>query len=358
MRTYLDTIYIGMIFFAILFVFFLFFTFIIQYRRNGFFYVKEGIIFLTFIFYLEIAYFMVTLPLPDISTFPISHKPLIDYMQLNPFYFIQDILEYFSKHSFSLTTFIKAPPVYTTVFNVILLYPLGVFLKNLFKFKTTKVVLIGFLISLSFELLQLNGLLFIYPHPYRLFDIDDLIMNTFGTFLGSITAFIYYPVFKKSYKTKEEIIHFKPTTFKQFFIVMCDLIMISFISLLTTVFLEIIFKLNNVTLPVILVISCLYFGLAIKNKYFQTLSMKVMRFKMTNDKDSIIKRILRTIIIYTSFLLINTTQNDVLNLVLLNINSIITIYVVVTIFARKKQVNLIDRIFGYNLSWHTTNKGD
>ena len=38
--------------------------------------------------------------------------------------------------------------------------------------------------SLFFELTQLSGLYFIYPRGYRLFDIDDLLLNTFGGFLG------------------------------------------------------------------------------------------------------------------------------------------------------------------------------
>ena len=35
-----------------------------------------------------------------------------------------------------------------------------------------------------FELTQLTGLYFIYPKPYRLFDIDDLLLNTTGGVLG------------------------------------------------------------------------------------------------------------------------------------------------------------------------------
>ena len=35
-----------------------------------------------------------------------------------------------------------------------------------------------------FELTQLTGLYGIYPRPYRLFDIDDLILNSLGTMIG------------------------------------------------------------------------------------------------------------------------------------------------------------------------------
>ena len=45
-------------------------------------------------------------------------------------------------------------------------------------------MLCSFLLSLSFECLQLSGLFFIYPRPYRLFDVDDLITNTLGGVIG------------------------------------------------------------------------------------------------------------------------------------------------------------------------------
>ena len=41
-----------------------------------------------------------------------------------------------------------------------------------------------FLLSLFFELTQLTGLYFIYSRPYRLFDVDNLMINTLGEILG------------------------------------------------------------------------------------------------------------------------------------------------------------------------------
>lgn len=41
-----------------------------------------------------------------------------------------------------------------------------------------------FLLSLFFELTQLTGLNFIYPRQYRLFDVDDLMINMLGGILG------------------------------------------------------------------------------------------------------------------------------------------------------------------------------
>ena len=41
-----------------------------------------------------------------------------------------------------------------------------------------------FLLSLFFELTQLTGLYFIYSRQYRLFDVDDLMINMLGGKLG------------------------------------------------------------------------------------------------------------------------------------------------------------------------------
>ena len=47
---------------------------------------------------------------------------------------------------------------------------------------------IGFLVTLSFETTQLTGLWGLYEHPYRLFDVDDLMLNTLGAMIGFWTV--------------------------------------------------------------------------------------------------------------------------------------------------------------------------
>ena len=49
-------------------------------------------------------------------------------------------------------------------------------------------MLAGFGLSLFFEVSQITGLFGLYLHPYRLFDVDDLITNTAGTLLGNLLA--------------------------------------------------------------------------------------------------------------------------------------------------------------------------
>jgi VanZ family protein len=51
-------------------------------------------------------------------------------------------------------------------------------------------MLSGFLFSLLCEITQITGLFFIYPAPYRIFDVDDLIINT----LGAVVGYLIFPL--------------------------------------------------------------------------------------------------------------------------------------------------------------------
>lgn len=138
----------------------------------------------SFIFYLLCAYFLIILPLPDKNFVAHLRTP---WCQLVPF----NALHYFITHTswrpleFStyLTAF-KQNAFIQPFFNLVLTIPLGVYLRYLTKWSLPKIILASFLLSLFFELTQLSGLYFIYPRPYRLFDVDDLILNTSGGVFG------------------------------------------------------------------------------------------------------------------------------------------------------------------------------
>jgi glycopeptide antibiotics resistance protein len=70
------------------------------------------------------------------------------------------------------------------VFNMLLFVPAGFFLASFWRLSLKRAIFIGFCCSLVIELLQLSGLLFLYPVPYRYFEVDDLITNTLGTLIG------------------------------------------------------------------------------------------------------------------------------------------------------------------------------
>lgn len=173
---------------------------IYQYRKYGSIPFIRSAIFYSFILYLLCAYFLVILPLPSIEEVKILTTPTT---QLIPFNFIQDLLNVsFSwKNPSSYFTLIQSPAFYIVAFNILLTVPFGIYLRYYFECKWYKALTLGFLLSLFFELTQLSGLYGIYPRPYRLFDVDDLLLNTTGTMLG----FLITPVVATILPTRKEL---------------------------------------------------------------------------------------------------------------------------------------------------------
>ena len=138
------------------------------------------------------AYFLVILPVPDARE---NCAELINtvYAQLKPFQFMNDIQRetgiIWSSPS-SWIVLLRARSFYQVIFNVFLLLPLGVYLRYYFneRSKWYYALITGFILSLFFEVTQRTALFGYFECPYRLFDVDDLIMNTFGATLGFFIA--------------------------------------------------------------------------------------------------------------------------------------------------------------------------
>ena len=140
------------------------------------------------------------MPLPKIE----SVRNLTTKVQLIPFDLLRNIIRTVHFDYKDISTYaqiFKNAYVYQTIYNFLLMVPFGMFLRYYFKCRFKKVVLFTFMLSLFFELTQLTGLYFIYPHAYRLFDVDDLIVNTIGGMFG----YLITPVFTKLLPTREEL---------------------------------------------------------------------------------------------------------------------------------------------------------
>lgn len=155
-----------------------------QYRKYGSLLVLRVVIFYSFILYMTCAYFLTMLPLPPIAEVARYTSPTMD---LVPFHAWTNFWENTSLVLSDPSTYLgamKEQCFYEPFFNILLLVPLGVYLRYYFRRSWWQAILIGFLVSLSFELIQLSALFGIYPRPYRLFQVDDLINNTFGALVG------------------------------------------------------------------------------------------------------------------------------------------------------------------------------
>lgn len=155
-----------------------------QYHKFGSIPWLKVVIFYTFIYYLLTVYFLIILPLPDKND-PTAFS-YTGHIELVPF---NNVIHYFRKNPFTfdlsyLLAFIKSAPFYEMAFNVLMVFPFGIYLRYYFKCSFPKTLLFSFLLSLFFELTQLSSLYGYYPAPYRTFDTDDLICNTLGGVLG------------------------------------------------------------------------------------------------------------------------------------------------------------------------------
>lgn len=174
---------------------------IYNYHKYGSFLSVRITIVYSFILYLICAYALVILPLPSMSAVAEMMSPTT---QLIPFQFVEDIL---ITTSFSIgdpSTYLRtlnSPTVYQVLFNVAMCIPFGMYLRYYFKCSFKKTIILTFLLSLFFELTQLSGLYFIYPRGYRIFDVDDLMINT----LGGIIGYALMTPFMKVLPTRDEI---------------------------------------------------------------------------------------------------------------------------------------------------------
>ena len=201
MSAYTFPIKMGIIIFPIIALLFTIPYMIKQYHKFGAIPFLRTFIVYSFILYLLTSWFMVILPLPKIETVSKMTGP---WMQLVPFNGLVEIIRYTNFNLFDISTYIstlKSPLVYTVLFNFFLTLPFGVYLRYYFNRKWWEVIVISFLLSLFFEVTQLSGLFGIYPRPYRLFDVDDLIVNTLGGFLG----FLITPLFEKFLPSRDSL---------------------------------------------------------------------------------------------------------------------------------------------------------
>lgn len=166
-----------------------------EYRKYGAILFLRTLMAYSFILYMMCAYFLIILPLPPVEDVANYTSP---WLQLKPFNELLDVFrelrDDLAEHA-SVKEIVKNSALFQIVFNILLTVPFGIYLRYFFKASRKKTVILTLALSLFYELTQLSGLYFIYPRPYRLADVDDLITNTLGGYLGyliapKITAFL------------------------------------------------------------------------------------------------------------------------------------------------------------------------
>jgi putative membrane protein len=155
-----------------------------NYHKYGSVISLKVVIVYSFIFYILCMYCLVILPLPSPEKAATLHS---HKMQLEPFLFIKDILQRSDIIKDQPKTWLSVvlnKAFLVNILNLFLALPFGMYLRYYFKRSFIETIVLSFLLSLFFEITQLTGLYFLYSGSYRLFDVDDLIVNTSGGVLG------------------------------------------------------------------------------------------------------------------------------------------------------------------------------
>lgn len=211
MSSYVFPIQTAFIIFVIASMFLLVPWLIYGYRKDGFFSWSRFAVSFSFIFFLMAAYCLVILPLPATRNNCAGHAANAVYYNLQPFMFVKDIMRetpiIWSQPS-TWINMIKGRAFLQVLFNVLLLMPLGVYIRYFWQKRAfwKHAFVAGFGLSLFFEVTQLTGLYGYFSCPYRLFDVDDLMLNTSGAVIGFFAAPLVLALFpsRESIQAKSE----------------------------------------------------------------------------------------------------------------------------------------------------------
>lgn len=183
-QTYLFPISYAFMAFPVAALFFTLPFLIVQYRRHGYINKIRALVLYLLLLYLLNAFFLVLLPMPDSRH---NAAPAGSMIQLVPLQFIQDILrntEITRSDPSSYLNVLTGADFLLAAFNVLLTVPFGMFLGYYFRTRWVVCIVLSFALSLLFEITQITGIFGFFDHPYRIFDVDDMITNTLGGIVG------------------------------------------------------------------------------------------------------------------------------------------------------------------------------
>ena len=266
---------------------------IFNYRKYGSVNKLRTLILYSFVLYLLTIYLLVILPLPNPESIRTTYT---DMLNLIPFSFAMDFIKDSPFALSSPATWVMAlkhPSFYVPAFNILMLIPFGIYLRYYFKCSFKKTMLLTALLSLFFELTQLSGLYFIYPGPYRLGDIDDVIQNTTGGCLGYVLGWFAVKLLPSREKIDEKALEAGSRVSE---------IRICLSLIIDTMIVYIPYMISKTTLPLFLFIA-LYFSL-IPLFNGKTFGSALLKFGIEFENAKWIRTILRGILLTGYFYLI------------------------------------------------------
>ncbi len=268
-----------------------------QYRKHGYINYLRTFVLYSLLLFAMTAYYLIILPFPTTFDTCSLQRPGTQHYQITPFASIMDIFRE-TKVNFanpmSYIGILKERAFLQVAFNFLLLLPLGIYLRYYFRRNLLQTVIITFFVSLFFEVTQLTGFYGLYNCPYRLFDVDDLFLNTLGGFVGYMIApvFAYFLPDVKEMDEKVDPVNEPVRMTRRFLALWIDWIVISIVSpLVFNLQVSITSIFNPVeTLDDLFLVFILIFGYFIVLPYFtngKTFGKWVLHFRVKGQGERV-----------------------------------------------------------------------
>jgi len=250
----------------------------------------------SFIFYFLSALCLVLLPFPSTRDTCSLQSPDTVHTNLRLFQFVEDILKDSGVVLSNPSTWLaitKQQAFYQAFFNFLLLIPFGVYLRYFLQERRywKRAFIISFLLTLFYEITQRTGIYGIFNCAYRIFDVDDLLLNSVGALLGFFLAPIVWALFPSHEEVEAKAAEMEKKDIVKPISILLALVIDLFI---VQVILFIIGALTGYSGTFeFLVVIALYmtiFGFIPSIMNGATVGMKIMRFTMVNKEGKSIVR--------------------------------------------------------------------
>lgn len=156
----------------------------IRHRKRGVANPLRLLMFCSLVLYMLISWYFVVLPLPSEEWLSTIQPAKANWL---PGSYFRELTEETGFDIMERSTYFSAVGSSFALqywFNILMLVPLGMFVRYLFNLDAKRTAIICFSTTLLFEITQLTGVFFLFSKSYRSFDVDDLLCNFAGGMLG------------------------------------------------------------------------------------------------------------------------------------------------------------------------------
>lgn len=155
-----------------------------RHRKRGVANPLRLLTFCSLVLYMLISWYFVVLPLPSEEWLATIQPAKANWL---PGSYFRELTEVTGFDIMERSTYFSAVGSSFALqywFNILMLVPLGMFVRYLFRLDAKRTAIICFSTTLLFEITQLTGVFFLFSKSYRSFDVDDLLCNFAGGMFG------------------------------------------------------------------------------------------------------------------------------------------------------------------------------